>query len=164
MLTEEEVKVLQDELESKKEELEKLRQEKETASGLLSLRDSRIAELEQAVAARDSDITILKKTVAELEEKLGSLNQSLTQAVSSYRALVVKSNPEVPEELVSGDTIGAIDGALESSRVLINRVREGLKTEMAAIRVPAGAPQRTSIDLSALSPREKIQYGMGGRR
>jgi len=30
--------------------------------------------------------------------------------------------------------------------------------------VPAGAPGRRASDLSALSPREKIQYAIGGKK
>jgi len=159
-VTDEEVKALQDELESIKEELEKLEQEKATLTSELPSRDSRVSELEQAVASKDSDIITLKQTMAELEEKLGSVNKSLNQTVLSYKALAIRSNPGVLEELITGDTIKAIDESLEKAKTLIGRVREELETEMAAVKVPAGAPQRTPLDLSALSPREKIQYAI----
>ncbi len=76
------------------------------------------------VAVKDSDTTILKQTVAELEQKLGSLSQSLSQAVLSYRTLVVKSNPAIPEELITGDTIEVIDRSVEKTKSLIDKGRE----------------------------------------
>jgi uncharacterized coiled-coil protein SlyX len=123
----------------------------------LAAKDLRLAELEQAVASRDSEIAALKQSRAELETRL-------SQAVASYRALVIKANPTLPEELVTGDSIEEIDASLASAQVLIDRVRQELGAEIAAAKVPAGAPLRTPLDFSALSPKEKIQYAIGERR
>jgi len=135
-------------------ELEQLIASKERE---LALKDSRISELEQAVADRDNQIAALTQSLAELEG-------GLSQAVEAYRALVVKANPAVPEELISGDTIEEIDDSLASARVLVDRVRQELEVEIAAAKIPAGAPLRTPLDFSALSPKEKIQYAIGERR
>ena len=126
--------------------------------------NARIVELEQAVADRDSEIATLKQSNAESDEKITTIGNSMTEAVASYRALVVQANPSVPEELVIGDSIEAIDQSLENARSLVFKVRQGLEIEASNIKVPAGAPERISPDLSALSPREKIQYAIGGRR
>jgi uncharacterized coiled-coil protein SlyX len=143
------------------EELEARLAEKEEA---LVARDFRISELEQAVAERDSQIAALKQSLAELEPRLTELENSLAQAVSSYRALVIKSNPDLPEELIAGDSSEEMDHSLATAQALINRVRERVEIEIAGTRVPAGAPMRTPVDLSALSPQEKIQYAIGERR
>jgi len=153
------------------EELEQARARVGELENLLAQRDkelvsrsSRISELEQLVADRDSQIAALKQSVAELEEKLADLNNALTQTVASYRALVIKSNPGVPEELITGDTVEDIDESLANAQTLIDRVRQRLEAEIAAAKVPAGAPQRVPVDLSALSPREKIRYAIGGKK
>ncbi len=132
---------------------------------------ARVSELENLVAQKDEEltkatahITELEQAIAEKDEKLGSLNDSLSQAVSSYKALVVQANPDALSELITGDTIEAISQSLEKARSLIGKVRQGLEAEIVATRVPSGAPQRTSIDLSALSPREKIEYAIGGKK
>jgi uncharacterized coiled-coil protein SlyX len=130
----------------------------------LAAKERRIAELEPALAAKDEEIAALTQSVAELEERQAELEASLEQAISSYRALIVKYNPGVPEEQISGDSIEAIDASLASAQALVNRVRQELEAEMAAARIPAGAPLRTPADLSALSPRDKIQYAIGERR
>ena len=123
----------------------------------------RVAELEQTVANLDSEVVTLKRAVAESEEKLASANHSLTEAVASYKAMVVEANPQVFEELITGDTIEAINESLEKAKTLISRVRQGLEAEITVGKVPAGAPIRTPPDLSALSPREKINYAIGGK-
>ena len=130
----------------------------------LSQTEARITELEQMIADRDNELVTLKQAIAESDEALADVRSSLAQAVSSYRALVVQANPDIPDELITGDSIEAMDQSLENARALISRVKQGLEAEAAKTRVPAGAPQRTLPDLSALSPREKIQYAIGGKR
>ncbi len=132
-MNDEEIIAMQDELEATKVELE--------------TRSATVSEMEQAIAARDNEIAALKQSVAG--------------ATASYRALVARSNPGIVEELITGDTVEAIDRSLESARALTDRVREELQSEAQSAKVPAGAPQRTPPDLSALSPREKIQYAVG---
>lgn len=135
---------------------------------------ARIAELETLVAEKDEEleskdtrlneaetlITELEQAVANSDEVMTNLKSSLAQAVSSYRALVVQANPGVVEELITGDSIEGINQSLGNARSLISRVKQGLEEEAFKTRVPAGAPQRTPPDLSALSPREKIQYAI----
>ena len=52
---------------------------------------------------------------------------------------------------------------VEKAKALVSRVKQGVEAEVSLAKVPAGAPERTLPDLSALSPREKIQYAIGGR-
>jgi uncharacterized coiled-coil protein SlyX len=142
------------------EELSKV----EELEALLAEKNSRIAKLEQAMADKDKQIAALKQAAAEMEPKLAELEDSLAQAVSSYRALVVQANPSVPEELITGDSIEAIDNSVAAAQTLVEKVRRELEAEIAGAKIPAGAPLRTPLDLSALSPQEKIQYAIGERR
>jgi predicted nuclease with TOPRIM domain len=128
----------------------------------LTARDNRISELEETVTGLESEIISLKQAVAEANDNLSKLNDSLVQAIASYRELVIQANSDVPEELVSGDSIEAINNSLVSAKELVSKVRKGVEAEISLVRVPTGAPQRTTPDLSALSPREKIQYAVGG--
>ena len=130
----------------------------------LAQANARLSELEQIVADKDSEIAALKQTEAELEERLTTISSSLAEAIASYRAMVVQANPEVLEELISGDTIEAINESLNKAKTLVSKVRQGLETEISLARVPAGAPERTAPDFSALSPREKIQQAIGTTR
>jgi len=121
------------------------------------LAESRVTELEALVAQKDEELTQANSRVSELE-------QAVAKAVASYKAMVTQSNSEVPEELISGDTIDSVNESLMKAKALIGKVRQGLEAEITSSKVPAGAPLRTPPDLSALSPREKIQYAIGGKK
>lgn len=103
------------------------------------------------------------RTAAEGE--LAKREQSLADTLTAYKALVVRSNPGIPAELISGDSFKAVDTSLESAKTLVSRVRLSVEAEIAAGKVPAGAPARTAPDLENLSSREKIQYAIskGGK-
>ena len=118
---------------------------------------ARLSGLEKAVAGKDEEIAGLKQSKTELEARYAG-------AVASYRALALRGNPELVAELVSGDTVEAIDESLTKARTLVDKVKQELAAGISSGKVPAGAPPRTAPDLSALSPREKIQYAIGGKR
>ena len=102
--------------------------------------------------------------MANLDSEVVNLKHSLNEAVTSYKTMVVQANPDVPEEFISGDTIESIEGSLMKAKTLVGKVRQGLEAEIVSVKVPTGAPQRTLPDLSSLSPREKIQYAIGGKK
>ncbi len=132
----------------------------ESPPGEPSQTEARVTELEQVITGKDTEINTLKQSKSELEERLRTLSSSLSEAVASYRAVVVKANPEVIEELIGGDTIEAINESVKKAKTLVSKVRQGLEAEISLAKVPAGAPERTSPDISALSAREKIQYAL----
>ena len=150
-----EEKELTAELEATRDELERVKQEKEALTRELESKDATIAELEQTVASKDSEMAILKQAIVESDQKLAEINDTLAQAIASYKSLGLEATPGGPAELLTGDTIEAINESLENALALIDRVKQ---------EVPSGAPQRTPLDLSVLSPREKIQYAIGGKR
>lgn len=131
--------------------------------GELSGANSRLAELEQVITGRDSEIVALEQIRVELDERLRATGDSLTEAIGGYRAMVIEANPEVIEELISGDSIESINQSLDKAKALVSKVRQGMESEISLVRVPAGAPERTPADLSALSAREKIQYAVAGQ-
>ncbi len=91
----------------------------------LAKANARLIELEQAVASKDSEIATLKQTKVELDEGLTTINNSLAEAVASYRAMVAEANPEVIEELISGDNIESIKESLSKAKTLVSKVRQG---------------------------------------
>ena len=107
---------------------------------------ARIAQLEQGIASRDGELTVIK--------------QSLSGAVAKYRAAVLASAPGIPQELVKGESLDEIDASLELARGIVSRVRQQIEVEAEANKVPTGAPPRMPQDLSALSPAEKIAYAL----
>jgi len=107
---------------------------------------ARIARLEQSIASRDGELTAIK--------------QSLSGAVTKYRAAVLASAPGIPQEMVKGESLDEIDASLELARGIVIKVRQQLEVEAEANKVPAGAPPRMPQDISALSPAEKIAYAL----
>jgi chromosome segregation ATPase len=123
-----------------------------------------IAELRQSITSKDTEIGEATTSTTELTAKLEKATNGLTSAIQSYKEMMLKANPTIPEELIKGDTIEAVDQSLESAKTLVAQVRTTIEAELAAGKVPAGAPARTPPDLSSLSPREKIKYAIGGKK
>jgi len=150
------------EVEAAGDELD-LKKENEALTRELRSRDAAIARLEQTLAGKDSEIAALKQALNEAERKMADLGEALAQAVAAYKELVVQANPGVLAELITGDTVEEVNESLKNAQALVDRVRQEMEAEASKTRIPAGAPQRAPLDLSALSAREKIQYAIGGR-
>ena len=118
----------------------------------------------QIIAEKESEIAVLRKSEGELKEKLAAVSKALNETVAGYKDRVLELNPGITEELINGDTIEAVNVSLEKAINLVGRVKKSVEKEISNIKVPAGAPGRRASDLSGLSPREKIQYAIGGKK
>lgn len=125
---------------------------------------ARIAELEATLAQRDSEMAALKGSTRGLEEKLAASGAALVDAVAQYRTLVLQANPGISDELIAGESIMAVNESLAKAKSLVGKVRKSVEKEISRARVPIGSPGRNPPDLSSLTPREKINYGIGGKR
>jgi len=143
-------------------EFTELRQQNEALAREAEARAEHIARLEQTLAGKDAEIAALKLSLDEASRTLDEQGKSLAQAVAAYKELIIQANPGLLAELITGDTIEAVDASLKQARALIEKVRQEMEAEAARTRVPAGSPQRAPLDLSGLSAREKIQYAIGG--
>jgi hypothetical protein len=121
-------------------------------------------KLEQVIAEKERELIALKKSESDLKAKLTTTGQALAAAVNGYKNRVIQMNPGITEELISGETIEAVDLSVEKAIGLINRVKKSVEHEISQVKVPAGAPGRRAADLSAMTPREKIQYAIGGKK
>jgi len=108
--------------------------------------EGRVGQLEQSLHERDGEIAQLRSRLA-----IGA---------AKYRQAMLASAPEVPEELVQGESIEEVETSLARAKGIVERIRGQLEARMVSERVPAGAPPRTAPDLSSLSPAEKIAYGL----
>ena len=124
----------------------------------------RISTLEKTLAEREMELDTVKKSVEKLQESLTVGEAELVRAAADYRKLVLQTNPDVTEELITGDSISEINESLAKAKTLISKVRQSVEKEIARTRVPVGSPGRQTPDLSALSPREKIHYAIGGKK
>ncbi len=122
---------------------------------------TKVGELEKEATAKELKINMLEQKLTEISKQQKETGNSLSIAVNSYRNLISANNTEIPAELISGNSIEEIDNSLMSAKLLVNKIRQGLEGEISAARIPGGAPVRGELDISGLSPIEKIKYAMG---
>ena len=121
---------------------------------------SRIGELENEASGKELKINGLETKLADISREQKETQDRLADAVNSYRTLITVNNTEIPAELIAGGSIEEIDSSLVKAKLLVGKIRQGLESEIAATRVPGGAPVRSEPDISNLSPIEKIKYAM----
>ena len=124
-----------------------------------------LAEMEAELAARSERLEALEEHAASLERELAS-------TVSRYRLSLLDTAPEVPGELVVGDSAEELESSLANAKAIVAQVRQRVLEsadagqrnsgeETAASRMPAGAPPRSFNDGSSeLTPRDKIALGL----
>jgi len=166
-VTDEEIAALQDELAEAQTEVDRLQT-------IAADREARAAHLEETLAQLREEHSQLSASLGEAQAQLGArddelaalrqeaeaLQASLKAAAGKYRDAVLASRPEVPPDLVSGDTVEEVDQQLEAALRMVAQLRSHLESQAQAQRVPTGAPARRAPDLSALSPAEKIVHGL----
>jgi chromosome segregation ATPase len=115
-----------------------------------------IAEREAVLASHAAEIDSLHAQVAEADERS-------RLAAARYREAVLEREPELPADLVGGETVEAVEESLTRARDTVAQVRRHIEEQAQAARVPAGAPVRGAPDLSGLSAAEKIRAGLEAR-
>ena len=141
-------------------ELDALKLENERLLSELKIANEKIVGLEKAIADKDAEIESVKQSLEGSEKNLAEANESLAGAAAAYKELAAQANPGPVAEMIKGNTIEEIKESVASARALVEKVKQDIASENSLIKVPAGAPQRTTLDLSTLSPREKIKYGI----
>ena len=160
-----------EELTQLEEQLAEARAELEALETTVADREARAAHLELQLAGVREELSVAQAgneardtDLATLRERSDALESAVRGSAQRYRALALERSPELPEELVSGDTIDEIDQAIDRARETVSKVRGHLETHAQATRVPVGAPPRSAPDYSALSAEEKIARGIEQRR
>jgi hypothetical protein len=140
-----------------------LQQENEELTRQVKLREESVSRLETALANKDEEITELSKLHNEAVRKADELGKTLVETVAAYRGMVVAANPGIVDELIKGESVTEVNDSLKRALSLVEKVRQGMEVEMGKTIVPAGAPVRAQPELSGMSARDKIRYGIGGK-
>ena len=143
-------------------ELDALKLENESLKSELTVKHNLAIELEQKITEKDNEIAALKQSQEQTLQDSASIRHQLNEAVAACKEMVQQANPGLVAGMVKGDTIEEINESVKSARALVERVKQEVAAENAKVRVPAGAPQRTPLDLSGLTWREKIKFAMEG--
>jgi chromosome segregation protein len=171
MVTEEELAALEERLAEAEAEVERLQT-------IAADREARAAHLEQTLAqakgelaSRDEELAALRQDLSAAQAELAAarseaeeLRASLRSAAEKYRQAVLASQAEVPPDLVGGETVEEVDRQLDAALRMVAQLKSHLESQAQAQRVPTGAPARRAPDLAALSPTEKISYGLAQRK
>ena len=127
----------------------------------------RVASLEADVAAKDTQIGELTTQAESQTQELTTAKATLESAVGAYKDVVLKANPLIPTDMLQGLTIDEVNASLEKATALVGHIKEGLEKEGNVLqqkdnadKIPPGAPQRTGPDLSSMTTKEKINYGL----
>jgi len=163
--------VTEEELEALEERLAEAVAEVERLQTTVADREARAAHLEETLAQAKAELTSRDEELAAFRDELGTarseaeeLRAGLRSAAEKYRQAVLAGQAEVPPDLVSGETVEEVDRQLEAALRMVAQLKGHLESQAQAQRVPTGAPARRAPDLAALSPTEKISYGLGQKK
>ena len=120
----------------------------------------KLAVLEGQLGAKAGEVVGLEDRLAKLSQDFEGAKAAYVYAVEDYKKLAASSNPLVPVEALQGNTVEEIKDSLDRALKLVANVQDSLSQQARATSVPAGAPARAGQDTSAMSSKEKINYGL----
>ena len=154
-------------LQKGKDELEAEKAKSQEAVVLHEGLTDRLASLEADLAVLHEKDTQAESQTQELILALQKGKDELESAVGAYKDVVLKANPLIPTDMIQGLTIDEVNASLEKATALVGHIKEGLEKEGNVLqqkdnadKIPPGAPQRTGPDLSSMTTKEKINYGL----
>lgn len=128
--------------------------------------DRVMKEAEARIAARAAENEALKKQLDERDAAFGPLKDENAKlkatiaatAVAAERDKLIAANPDIPAELIAGDTAEALAASVATARTVADRIHKQIAE---TTRIPAGgATPPPAIDPFSLPPDERIRYGL----
>ena len=159
-MSEDELTAMQEELAEAQAELERLQVTAADREARAAHLEAQEAQLRQELALANHEAEAREQELTGFREQTEALQEQVRSSAQRYRDLVLEQAPELPAELVAGETVDEVEEALQRARETVSKVRGHLESQAQAGRVPVGAPPRSGPDLSALSPEEKIRFGL----
>jgi len=121
----------------------------------------------EGLAGRETDAErarTLEAALTAAQHELARQRDLARAAVARYREAVLANEPDLPPELVRGDSIEDVDASITAARTMVARVRERVESRRPSEPgFPAGAPARESSALGHLTARQKIAAGLQER-
>lgn len=106
----------------------------------------------------------LEQALAATRRELARQRDLASAAVARYREAMLAAEPDLPPEMVRGESIEDVDASIAAARTMVARVRERVEARRPSERgFPAGAPARESGGRGHLSARQKIAAGLQER-
>ncbi len=98
--------------------------------------------------------------VATLRAMLATRNEEQATMLARLRETLLERDPAIDAAMVHGDTLEELETSFAAAIAVVERVREGVRRERAAV-IPAGAPGRHGA--APKTAFEKIRAGLAGR-
>jgi len=136
------------------------KQERDDFAAVLKEKADHIAELESLLDRERVAAAATQDALDTAGAEVVSLKESRTEAIDACRDALRLAHPELPPDLIKGESIQELTDSVSCAQALVEKVRAALEQERSASRVPAGAPVDSGPDLSGLSAREKISAGV----
>ncbi len=144
---EEEVVLLEEQLATAHADVERLQSEAADLMAQQARHDAEVGELRGELDASRAEAEAAQSRASEQADEMERLSQVMAAAeaqgqaaVQRYREVVLEREPQLPADLVTGDSIVEVDAAVERARQTVAQVRQHLDQQAQALRVPAGAP------------------------
>jgi chromosome segregation ATPase len=142
---------------------EQLRYEAAERAASMDASSAENERLRAELAAATDAASSLDADVAAMRQELESAEARLLAGAAKYRAAVLDAEPWLAPELVTGGTIDEVEASAQRARDVAAFVRGRMEEQANTARVPAGAPSRGGPDVSAMTPEQKIRYGLAQR-
>lgn len=111
-------------------------------------------------AALRAEVKSARDEAASLRGQIEASHEQARADASRYRELVMCADPSLPEELIVGENVEAVEASVSAAREMVGRVRSHLESQGQSSRVPAGSPPRGAPDTASMSPEQKIRFGL----
>src|SRR4051794_34531065 len=145
-MKDEEVMLLEEQLATAQADIERLEAALADAAALAATHESAARGAKRELATLRADLDRREEKDRDCGVEVESLRAAVTAAeerarlaAARYRETALALDPEVPADLVGGDSIEAIDESLVRARQTVAQVRAQIEQSAAAQRVPAGA-------------------------
>ena len=125
--------------------------------------DGEAAKADTALDDAQAELAGLRLALEQRDLEIESLQSRLASATARYREALLAAAPDVPEELVGGESPEEVETSLAGARQMVEKVRGRIEAQIAGERVPSGAPVRGGQEFSGMSSREKIAYALTQR-
>ena len=116
--------------------------------------------LDELAAVADADVGAQADELATARRELDAQRRETRAAVERYRDAMLAAEPELPPELVHGETLEELETSLSGARAAVAQIRDHLTGEEAGGGFPVGAPARGGSSSAVMTAEEKIKFGL----
>ena len=159
-MSDDEVTAMREELMTAQSELERLQVTAADREARAAHLEGQLSQVREELSQAQSETQAREVELAGAREQTEALQAQVRSSAERYREAALQQSPEVPAELVTGETVEEVDQAIQRARETVSKVRGHLESQAQAGRVPVGAPPRSGPDFSAMSAEEKIRFGL----